>query len=107
MCRAHHGLDISWGFLERLESMLPPEPPPIHGPEAAPEPGPSLALARFTQLAVRGVIAGRHRHHHAWKVAAHFGPLCLLARIPDLMMSQRLPKEGVSAADCLPPHVKA
>jgi hypothetical protein len=36
--------------------MVPPAPPPPLGPEAAPEPGSSLALARVSRLPVRGVV---------------------------------------------------
>jgi hypothetical protein len=55
-CWAQRGADISWGFLERLEGMMPPAPPPPLGPEPSPDPGPSLALARVSRLAVSRVV---------------------------------------------------
>jgi hypothetical protein len=65
--------------------MLPPAPPPIHGPEAAPEPGPSLALARFTQLAVRGLM------RVAISMPGKWPPFCVLARACELMTSRAFP----------------
>jgi hypothetical protein len=53
---AHRRADVSWGFLERLESILPPPPPPPLGPEPPPEPGPSLALAKVSRLAVSPIV---------------------------------------------------